>query len=591
MRLKSKMLLLFTISGALIVAVIGISQYVALKARTLAAIQHQITKQLEHLDFALTRFLRDVENDLLILASDARVRSRDDADFTTFLAADEERFEYRIGPREQEIIDIFSTFRRVHPHVNSVYMGRENGSFVRSHKRDRPTRYDPRTRDWYILAKARPNTVSRTPPYRSVTSPDVNIGVVTPLLDDSGHFFGVVGADITLANLADYVTGFTLSHEGQALLLDKEGIVLAAPDRDMLFKDIRSIFPEGARLFDAKANGHLILDAPDGPLHAYVHSSPETGCLLVALLRDHNIQTDIREAVAGNLTFLVAAIILLSLATLAGLYRSIIGPLGGLTRGTQHIRRTHDLRYRFSMGGRDEIQELAEAFNQMLAAMEAAATQLRDSRQALQEERNLLEDRVKARTMELEALNNDLVREITERKLAEKASFEASQAKSRFLANMSHEIRTPLNAILGFTQLLLRDPQIRPDHKRSMETVYRSGEHLLTLLNAILEMSRIEAGKLDPQTENFDLFAMLEDLEAMFKVLTRAKGLSLEISLGPDLPRFVRGDEQKLHQVLNNLLGNAVKFTDRGGVLLRVLLKAPATEPPRKPPGRTRNHP
>ncbi len=160
----------------------------------------------------------------------------------------------------------------------------------------------------------------------------------------------------------------------------------------------------------------------------------------------------------------------------------------------------------------------------------------------------------------------------------------ANIAKSEFLANMSHEIRTPLNAILGFTQLLLRDAHMGQDHRRSLETVYRSGEHLLSLLNAILEMSKIEAGRMSLNIENFDFHALLHDMEDMFQVLAREKGLSLEISVDQGLPRWVMGDEQKLHQVLNNLLGNAVKFTDKGGVLLRVGLH-PAQAPSVAEPG------
>lgn len=211
MRLQTKTLALFSVSGALILAVIGLIQFMVLKAQAFADIENQISRQLEHLDFALTRFVRDVENDLRVLAADARVRTPDDGEFTSFLRADEKTFAYRTGPREQEIIDLFRTFKQYHPHVNSVYMGRENGSFVRSHKRERPTQYDPRDRPWYSLAKDHPDAVMRTRPYRSVTSPDVNIGVVMPLADEKRGFFGVLGADITLTNLTDYLTDFALA--------------------------------------------------------------------------------------------------------------------------------------------------------------------------------------------------------------------------------------------------------------------------------------------------------------------------------------------------------------------------------------------
>ena len=143
-----------------------------------------------------------------------------------------------------------------------------------------------------------------------------------------------------------------------------------------------------------------------------------------------------------------------------------------------------------------------------------------------------------------------------------------------FLASMSHEIRTPLNAILGFTQLLLKDPQIRPSQQQSLETVYKAGEHLLGLLNDILEVSKIEAGRIRMNPVSFDLLYLLSDLEAMFRILTAEKKLFFEVETAAGLPRTISTDEQKLRQVLNNLLGNAIKFTDAGGIVLRVATAA-----------------
>ena len=569
MRLHTKTMLLFSSIGLAILLGVGAVQHEVLETRTESRIREQISGQLEHLDFTMNRFLEDTEADLLALAGDHRVAAQDDRRFTSFLNADEHTFEYHISPLEQEIISVLNTFYLSHPNVNSAYMGRENGSFVRSHKRARPTRYDPRTRPWYILAKANPGKVMRTPPYRSVTSPDVNIGVVTTLLDGRGEMYGVVGTDITLAALTDYISNFSISFGGRVMLLDASGIVLAAHDRTMLFQDIRALFPAGADLLRKTDDPFTIQDTPLGRFNAYTHHSAKTGWKFVALLPRTTIQSYIRQIVTENLTFLAAGITLLTLTSLLGLHRSILAPLKRLTSGTRHVQASGDLQHRFAITASDEIGQLGEAFNQMLAAMDEATRELTSSRQALREERNLLEARVKERTMELEALNQDLVREIADRKQAEEAAEKANQAKSMFLANMSHEIRTPLNAILGFTQLLLMDSAVGPAQRRSLETVHRSGEHLLLLLNDILEMSKIEAGRVTLHVANFDLWSLLGDLEATFRILTQRAGLTLEVSRGADLPRWVRGDEQKLRQVLHNLLGNAVKFTKQGGVVLR----------------------
>lgn len=167
-------------------------------------------------------------------------------------------------------------------------------------------------------------------------------------------------------------------------------------------------------------------------------------------------------------------------------------------------------------------------------------------------------------------------------KEAEKAQAKAEsadRAKSQFLANMSHELRTPLNAILGFTQLMLRSPSgsagesntlSRQTQQRYLDTINRSGEHLLALINNVLEMSKIEAGRIAFQATDFDLFALLDTLQQMLRLKAESKGLQLKFERSSNVPQFVRTDEAKLRQVLINLLGNAVKFTEVGSVSLQV---------------------
>jgi PAS domain S-box-containing protein len=161
-------------------------------------------------------------------------------------------------------------------------------------------------------------------------------------------------------------------------------------------------------------------------------------------------------------------------------------------------------------------------------------------------------------------------RDVTERKRYEQSLQQANRAKSVFLANMSHEIRTPMNAILGFSQLMLRDRDLTPRQCDYLGTINRSGEHLLALINDILEMSKIEAGRTTLNPSTFDLPALLGDLEMMFRVRTDEKKLSLSVETIGDVPRFIVTDINKLRQVLINVIGNAVKFTERGGIGLRV---------------------
>ena len=169
-----------------------------------------------------------------------------------------------------------------------------------------------------------------------------------------------------------------------------------------------------------------------------------------------------------------------------------------------------------------------------------------------------------------------IVRNITEQKQAEKALKEAKEAadaanraKSEFLASMSHELRTPLNAIIGFSQILNRDPSLT-EQKQTLDIINRSGEHLLELINDILEMSKIEAGRTTLNQNNFDFYRLLDNLEAMLALKAGTKNLQLIFDRASDVPQYLQTDEGKLRQVLINLLSNAIKFTEQGGVILRV---------------------
>ncbi len=133
-----------------------------------------------------------------------------------------------------------------------------------------------------------------------------------------------------------------------------------------------------------------------------------------------------------------------------------------------------------------------------------------------------------------------------------------SQAKSTFLTNMSHELRTPLNVILGYTQILSRSTLLSSGEQAHLHTITRSGEHLLALINAVLELSKIDANRMELQPVSFNLHHMLSDLEAMFRLRTEQKGLILSVERAHNVPSYIRTDQNKLRQILINLLGNAV---------------------------------
>ena len=152
----------------------------------------------------------------------------------------------------------------------------------------------------------------------------------------------------------------------------------------------------------------------------------------------------------------------------------------------------------------------------------------------------------------------------------------ASQAKSVFLANMSHEIRTPMNAILGFSQILLKDPALAANQRQHLGIIARSGEHLLELIDDILEMSKIEAGRTPLAPASFNLRGLITDLTSMFRMRAESKGLDFAVTVAPDGPAVLLADDKKLRQILINLLGNAIKFTDKGSVRCAVAIRREA---------------
>ncbi len=156
---------------------------------------------------------------------------------------------------------------------------------------------------------------------------------------------------------------------------------------------------------------------------------------------------------------------------------------------------------------------------------------------------------------------------------ARDAAESANKAKSLFLANMSHELRTPLNAILGLSQLMRQDTNLSPPQHETLEIINRSGEHLLKLINDVLEIAKIEAGRLKLETATFDLHAMAREVADMMRLRAQQKGLRLELDQSSQFPRYIKGDEARLRQILVNLLGNAVKFTAEGGITLRLGVK------------------
>ena len=265
-------------------------------------------------------------------------------------------------------------------------------------------------------------------------------------------------------------------------------------------------------------------------------------------------------------------------------------PAGVVVIDSETHRITDANSFALALMGRKREQVVGQLCHEFFCSAEAGRCPIRDNHQkADHSEHSLLRadgSRLpilksvlplvrQGRTYLVEAFGDltDLKRTQADLRKAKEAAEAADRAKSAFLANMSHEIRTPMNAVLGYSQLMLRDPSLGADAKKNLNIINRSGEHLLALINDVLVMSKIEAGRMELKPVTFDLSSLVADMAAMFRLRAEAKRLPLEVHLDGDTGRRIVADQGKIREVLINLLGNAVKFTESGWIKLRVSLE------------------
>ena len=281
-------------------------------------------------------------------------------------------------------------------------------------------------------------------------------------------------------------------------------------------------------------------------------------------VRKENIQTTLNNGIIFTITSLIIAIFfsILTANFLTKQLSKLILIMKDIRKGNKNVRASED--------GILEIHQLSREFNLMLDTINKNEKELENAQDELKED---IKQRIKSEE-EIQHLNNNLestVKDRTEELVIEKEKAEsANKSKSIFLANMSHELRTPLNAILGFSQLMSDAPDISSSQKENLSIISNSGTHLLSLINDVLDMSKIEAGRMEISNTNVDLHKLLNDISSMMRVKADSKDLQFSLEMSDDLVRYVKVDEKKLRQIIINIIGNSIKYTDEGGISFRV---------------------
>ncbi|MGB8698799.1 MAG: histidine kinase dimerization/phospho-acceptor domain-containing protein, partial [Thermosynechococcaceae cyanobacterium] len=433
------------------------------------------------------------------------------------------------------------------------------------------TTYFAPQEQWYIDAVkankpfwSRINTAEEFPGYIAVSA-------LYPLHDKNKKIIGIFGVDLLLNDISEFLQKLPITQNGMVFILEHNGLLIGNSGASTTYKVINgksqrlsalsspNPYLKDTAQFLKNRFGDLINLKNEQYLEFYRDNKKQfvqvrpwrdrygLDWLVIVTIPETDFTAQINANTQTTILLCIAALLT---ATLLGMMtaRWITQPILRLSQASQAIA-SGDLDQNVQIKGIRELQRLSYAFNRM-------AEQLRDWV-------NLLESRVVERTAQL-----DEAKQSAEN--AREVAIAANRSKSQFLANMSHELRTPLNAILGFAQVMNRDSSLRNDQQEDLRVIIRSGEHLLALINDVLDMSKIESGRINLVKSNFNLYHLLASVQEMLGLRAQVKGLQLVVNYTEALPQYIHTDEKKLRQVLLNLLGNAVKFTESGFVSLHV---------------------
>lgn len=428
-------------------------------------------------------------------------------------------------------------------------------------------KFDPRPRPWYKTAQ-QAGKPTWTKPFLGNAVKTASIALTQPMYDNNGAFLGVQNSILRIEKIHQFLNALKVGQTGQTFIIDRSGNLIASSNIkdpyiiDLKEKTLQQIAATQSENATIRATAQAILDRfgtfntiSQGQQLDFLLANRRQFVQVSTIQDERGIdwlsvivvpESDFMAQINANTrTTILLCFGALGLATVLGIYTSrwITDPILKLQQASEAIA-AGELDRTVEINEIKELAGLARSFNQMAAQLKTSFTEL--------------EDRVAERTIEL--------------RQAKEIADNANQAKSEFLANMSHELRTPLNGILGYAQILSRSKELPDKERYGVNIMHQCGSHLLTLINDVLEISKIEARKLELIANPILLPAFLQSVVEICEVRTSQKSIDFIYQPDPNLPACIQADEKRLRQVLINLLGNAIKFTDRGSVTFKVEL-------------------
>jgi CheY-like chemotaxis protein/signal transduction histidine kinase len=466
--------------------------------------------------------------------------------------------------RSYEAERYLAELKEAHPYIAEIFVTDRYGINAASSNLTSDIRQDDEP--WWQLAVAQSFYLGQLEYDQSAKS--FAYAIAIPISDARKVPMGVVKVVYNLHAIQELISGIRIGSTGYVVVLTPDGLILSHPDGRCLYRHIQDVpdLSPLAQTFSTTVRGVKELGLPTGTPgqtarwlvgHARVMRPSSLGPLnwtVAALASRSEFVSPIAEvrnhALLAGIVFICAAVPLV-----IAIARRLLRPLEDLARGADRIRHG-ELTLTLSEPSTNEIGRLSSALTSMVENLKSSHKRALDINAGL-------ERTVRERTEELQRKNRHIEDQ-------NKRVVEANRLKSQFLANMSHELRTPLNAVIALSDILSHEMsgKLNEEQHKQVQIIHRSGESLLRLINDVLDLSKIEAGRMAPENKSMSLYALISMVVETLRPLADDKRLILKQELAEDLPEFITSDEQKLRQILVNLLGNGIKFTDHGEVRL-----------------------